>query len=311
MLPAPFTMRGTVNGPLSLPGRVATSISRWTTSSWLAGEGVATQTSRFRRNSVRDPGRGTRYPSFRMPRWWNTIASFISILVPLQGPASGGTSRKVRQDPESWNSIADALPFVVPLPPGPKIPPPDTPLLKGVNTRPPSIHGMQPHSLPRLRRQGARTEGIRRWARPAAGIAHSSQFRFTGKEVFQTIQRHIQPVVHSQFAEQLMKVDFHGAFGDPQRKGDLLILEALRHQRDNLSLALGQGNALLEQYAVHQFSLEAQYPPADILQRRQQCIHPRIGGEDAVHTQLHRLKGELAGQSLAPQDNLAAAGGGA
>src|ERR1039458_919481 len=80
----------------------------------------------------------------------------------------------------------------------------------------PSIHGMQPHSFPHLRWQGARAEWVGGMTAPAAGDAHSSQFGFTRKEVFQAVQRHVQPVVHSQFAEQLIKVDLHGAFGLPQ-----------------------------------------------------------------------------------------------
>lgn len=53
--------------------------------------------------------------------------------------------------------------------------------------RTPSIHGMQPHSLPRLRWQGARAEWVGGMARAAAGGAHLSQFGFTCKEVFQAV----------------------------------------------------------------------------------------------------------------------------
>ncbi len=67
----------------------------------------------------------------------------------------------------------------------------------------------------------------------------------------------------------------------------------------------------MEQYAVQQFSLKAQYAPVDILQRREQRIHLCPGGQDAVDPQLHRLKGELAGEAVAPEDHLRTAGGGA
>jgi len=69
--------------------------------------------------------------------------------------------------------------------------------------------------LAHLRRQRSRAELI-----DTVGIR--------GKQILDAVERHVETVVHSEFTEELVQVDLHGAFGDPHGGGDFLVLEALR-----------------------------------------------------------------------------------
>ena len=112
-----------------------------------------------------------------------------------------------------------------------------------------------------------------------------------GAEVLEAEERKLETVLHPDFLKQPGQVNFYGPFGDHQRRGDLLILEALREEADELAFALGQRHAARAQKTVGERFFKPEFAGLHFLQ----AFHLKIGGErlaqNASDSQPHCLEG--------------------
>src|SRR5580658_7847292 len=84
----------------------------------------------------------------------------------------------------------------------------------------------------------------------ARALALLAGWKLSGGEVLEAEERQLKAVLDTHLLEQPRKVHLHGAFGDHQGSGDLLVLEPLRQQADQLALALRESHAASAQEAV-------------------------------------------------------------
>ena len=125
----------------------------------------------------------------------------------------------------------------------------------------------------------------------------------TGRQALEGEQRQFEAVVGAHLLEEAGQVDLDGAFGDAEGPGDLLILKALRQQRDELTLPHGQRHRVLEKQTVAEGLVDPKSAGTDLAQHVQQRAYGQGLGKNAANADGDGLGGKFRGEGVGPEDD--------